>query len=298
MAGAVCVVVLALCGLAGCTRQWHPATEPHGMVRATFEYSPGYSLDVLTPAADANGPLPVFVLMHGCCGSRADMATFADGLAASGAVVFNVDWTGISAGGYPLGYEQAACAVRTASAFAGRFGGDPKAVALVGWSDGAMVGAVAALNAAQLSGACLVSGTAEPKAFVGIAGFYGWPLDAAGQIHPTPLSSSVRAFFGGTPQTAPDAWAQGNPFTVLAQRPELIIRLIVSSHDALRFNNRDFAAAARAHCHDVTLTIVDYQEDFSLITSRTPEGQTTIRTTMGALTDPAEADPTPAATIC
>ena len=99
----------------------------------------------------------------------------------------NADWAGIKkAARFPDAYADVACAVRFARARAADFGGDPAAVTLLGWSDGAMASAVVAAAGDQLDRSqCLYpSASSVPDALIGVAGFYGWTL-------PVPLSMST-----------------------------------------------------------------------------------------------------------
>ena len=98
------------------------------------------TLDVLAPETPGN--YPVVVVFHGggwVGGNPDDMAPpLAEAIAEAGAVVFNAPYRlALRGGGYPMTFEDAACAVRFARYFASGFGGDPGFVTVVGYSAGA-----------------------------------------------------------------------------------------------------------------------------------------------------------------
>lgn|GEM_PF-4995950 len=282
LAAVISLLTLGLASACGLAR-WTETPSPHGTVRTTRQYMPGYAVDVLTPSVPPRAPAPVVVTMHSCCGSRADLAVLAEGLAAAGAVVLNADWVGIRPGGYPLAYRQASCLVRTARRWAAAYGGDPRRVTLLGWGDGAMIGAVAALDAEDFQGGCPVAaGSPLPDAFVGVSAFLGWPVGLDGRVDAGPFADRAGPFFGGDPQSAAGAWRAGDPYAMLDRRPGFPMSLVTSVYEPLLAGNRRFAAAARARCHPVAVTAAPYDGDPSMIAPRTEEGRTTIRVTLAA----------------
>jgi acetyl esterase/lipase len=150
------------------------------------------------------GPAPL--------GARSGLSGLALALAAQGAVVFAADYRSMPAqnAGFPQTFEDVACAVRTARTMAAKYGGDPARVTLVGNSLGGWPGAVIAFSTQPFpldATNCLAqAGSSRPDAFVGVAGVY--TLD---KIDPGYLD----AFFGGTRQTAPGAWAAGDPYAIV-----------------------------------------------------------------------------------
>jgi acetyl esterase/lipase len=132
-------------------------------------------------------------------------------LAVDGAVVFNADYRGSARveRGYPMSYEDAACAVRFAREQAPRYGGDPSRLVLVGHSFGTYVGSIVALDGDEYEGECLASGgSAEPDAFVGLSGSYHW--------HDEPIWTT---FFGARRSAAPARWRDGDPHTHIGGNP-------------------------------------------------------------------------------
>ena len=167
-------------------------------------------LDVWHPATKAGWP--VVVSLHGRPRTRADMEPIARLLVAEGAVVFNADYRGGARveRGYPMAFEDAACAVRFAREHAATYGGDPSRIVLVGHSFGTYVGSIVALDGDAYDGACLADGgSAEPDAFVGLAGSYHW--------HDQPIWTT---FFGARLSSARARWRDGDPHSHIGGNPD------------------------------------------------------------------------------
>jgi len=247
-----------------------------------IRYTEAADLDVFRPAAGRG--LPVVVTLHGCCGSRSNLAPLAARLAENGTVVYNASWRGTDSagGGYPGAYEDAACAVRFARATAGAYGGDPRRVALVGWSDGALVGAVTAAAGDDFAGGCRAggdAGTAEavPDSFVALAGFFGWTPARDGTVGAPWVNDRTTHFFGGSPADVPMHWSVGNPYTHLERRRLLPIRLVVGQDDPLLVDSQCFARAARAAGHPVGLVVAPGAGHQTVIAPRYTEGKLAVR---------------------
>jgi acetyl esterase/lipase len=223
----------------------------------------------------------VAVPLHGCCGAKEDLAQLAWGVAARGAVVFNASWLAtVRGGGYPLVYQQAACAVRFARATASRYGGDPRRVTLLGWSDGALLAAVIANAGDDFSGDCQVAGvSALPDALVAVSGFLGWEVRAGRPVMRRYVTPQTTRFFGGTPATAARAWAVGNPYTHLGGNHRLAVRLLVSAADPVLDDNQRFLAALGRAGQPASLRVVD-GDPLLLISPRTEQGQVTVAETL------------------
>jgi acetyl esterase/lipase len=284
-AGALATVALVL--VAACGPPPTPAARTS--VSRDIAHAPGVTLDVYAPAAA--GHAPVLVLLHGCCGGKEDLAQLAEALAARGAVVFNASWRSMNDGGrYPLAYQQAACAVSFARARAASYGGDPGRVALLGWSDGALLAAVVANAGDRFGGACAARGTpARPDILIGVAGFFGWPPGPAGRVDPRYVSPRTIRFFGGTPARVPEAWAAGNPYTQLGGNPALEVRLVAADGDPLLADSRRFLAALRRAGHPATLVVVAAASHQGLLLPRTSQGRVTVREALAAATGPSRA---------
>ena len=228
-----------------------PSADGTVLITNDVPFTSLLTLDVLAP--ETPGTYPVVVVFHGggwVGGSPDDIAPLAQALAASGAVVFNAPYRlALRGGGYPMTFEDAACAVRFARHFATEFGGDPGFVTLVGYSAGAHIGAVTALTGDSFRGDCVVeSGSGLPDGFVGVAGPYNTDL----------LDPLMGVFFGKDRVDDPDSWEDGNPHNHVGENPNLIIRLIHGELDVLapvEFSiglDADLTGAG----YDVELTVV------------------------------------------
>jgi acetyl esterase/lipase len=255
-----------------------------GLVEAV-PYARGAVLDVHRPppgGVPAGGARPpTVVLVHGCCGDRADLGWLAEALTGAGALVLNADWAGIDADArFPDAYEEVACAVRFARARAGDFGGDPARVVLAGWSDGALAATVVATGGDTFDAARCVhpDASARPDAVVGIAGFYGWPLPVPAR-YVTPRAES---FLGGTPASAAESWARATPYGWPTGVDEPPAVLLVGTTDPLVDDARRYAAAQRAAGRSVRLLELPQAGDQTLLSPRTREGQTVVAEVMAA----------------
>jgi acetyl esterase/lipase len=112
--------------------------------------------DVYIPAAETK-PAPVVIIVHGggfTSGGRQTEAPYAQALAAVGFVTFNVDYSLVSPGsrGYPRQVQEIQHAIQWTAGHASQFGGDPHRLALVGFSAGAYLSAMAGLLESGLPG--------------------------------------------------------------------------------------------------------------------------------------------------
>ena len=248
-------------------------------VVATMTFEPGRRLDVWSPLRRPRAA-PVIVMVHSCCGDRADLGKLAEATAAAGAIVFNADWAGIRPGSrFPQAYDDIGCALAFAQVQAAQFGGDPERLALLGWGDGAMAAAVVAANPHDyLPATCTVrSPAAKPRALVGVAGFYGWPMPVPAQ-YANPRSN---AFFGGNPRHAPRAWRVASPYTALTHAAACTTLLVGRTDPLLADASRYARALRRAH-HRVRLVVAPNAGDQSMISPRSQEGRTTVREAIAA----------------
>jgi acetyl esterase/lipase len=261
-------------------------SQPSDMERAVrvtrgVAFMESARLDVFSPSVPSRTGAPVVVTLHGCCGSGEDLFQLAYGLAEAGAVVFNPSWRSLpDGGGYPEAYEQAACAIAFARVRAAEHGGDARRVTVVGWSDGALLGGVAANGGARCAGQN--GHAAVPDAFVAVGGFLGWPVAGDGRVDPRYVNEGTVRWFGGRPEAAPDAWAAGNPYAGLGRNPHVAIRLVVGRDDALLADNRRFLEAALGAGLDASLTVAEDAGDQTVVAPRTREGKLTVRTILEA----------------
>jgi acetyl esterase/lipase len=169
---------------------------------------------------------PTVVLFHGggwIAGTPDDIAPLARTIAESGAVVFNAPYRlMLDGGGFPMTFEDAACAVRFAAAQSVEYGGDPSQLVVVGYSAGAQIAALVALAADTFDGDCLVEmNDTLPTTLVGLAGPYD--TDALGPL--------MIPFFGTDPEVDPEPWRLGNPLTYIGDNPDLVVRLFHGQED-------------------------------------------------------------------
>lgn len=207
------------------------------------------------------GPWPVIVAVGGGPAppeQSASMGEFSRLVASQGAVVFAVDYRAGPewGGGYPVTYEDIACAIRVARADAAEWSGDPSRVTLAAHSFGPFVASVAALSDEGFDpapGACVeTDGSTRPDAFIGIAGIY-----SQDGITETYLTS----FFGGPRDAVPDRWAAGDPYALVAagRNSGLPVRLINGAQDAnvQPASSEAFHEALHAAGYDSKLAIIE-----------------------------------------
>jgi acetyl esterase/lipase len=202
-----------------------PATSvtSSSIAPATGAVTPGDpAMEVLVP--EGEGPFPALVLAHGggwVGGSPSQMGDLARFLTDQGYLTVNTSYT-LSNGlaGFPLAVDDVACAVRHAAAHPDSNG----SVAIVGFSAGAHIGALVALDGEGRYGdRCSLPDPVTPDRFVGLAG----PYDVAR------LAPLVVPFFGVPVSEDPELWVTGNPLRQAAGDPGLDSLLLHGENDAL-----------------------------------------------------------------
>ncbi len=203
----VAIVAMVL-GAAGCAADEAATGCPDGgcalgeprVVSYTSPASLLRQMDVVAPTEE--GPWPVVVVAHGGMQRRAAVASWATGIAAGGAMVYNVDWSPAGVVGNTDAVGRLGCALQVAVADAADQGVDTSRVVFVGHSLGATNGAVVSLGGAPALDDCAVSGPPTlPDAFVGYEG----PYDL------------------GTEDTSAGV---GSPYDHLGGNPDLVVRLV------------------------------------------------------------------------
>ncbi len=147
---------------------------PGGEVR-DVAYAPGprHALDIYLPCAGSEPP-PVVVFFYGggwTSGERATYRFMGRALAACGALVIIPDYRVWPETGFPGFLEDAAASVAAARMEAGRRGGDPSRLFLLGHSAGAYIATMLALDPAWLRGAG-VDAHAALSGVIGVSGPY------------------------------------------------------------------------------------------------------------------------------
>ena len=182
---------------------------------------PEIDAEVLIP--DGAGPFPAVVLVHGggwVAGSPEMMQPLADFLTNEGYLTVNAAYTlSFEQPGFPAAIDDIACAVRYAAAHPDSDG----TVVVLGYSSGAHISAVVALNGDDYAADCPIPGTGVPDRLVGLAG----PYDVAR------LGPLMIPFFGATPGEDPDAWRAGNPLNLVDQNPDLESLLLYGGDDEI-----------------------------------------------------------------
>jgi acetyl esterase/lipase len=172
-----------------------------------------------------------------------DLARFLTG---EGYLTVNTAYT-LSNGvaGFPLAVDDIACAVRHAASHPESDG----TVAVVGFSAGAHIGALAVLDDGTYGGRCSLPDPVIPNRFVGIAG----PYDMA-RVGPLALP-----FFGVSPRDDPELWVAGNPLRQAARNPGLSSLLLHGERDALLDLGyaTDFAEALTAAGSEALVEVVE-----------------------------------------
>lgn len=197
-----------------------PFTPPLGCAQAAAGSTCRLTMDVVRPSF--GGPWPVLVLFPGGPadpGSADYLLPFATALAGQGNVVMDVQWRQSTAygGGFATSFQDAACAIGVARATAGKYGGNAQSVTAVGHSLGGWAAAVVGLTPGPFwpaAGACNpVAGSLRPDAIVDIDGATDEPVTMEdGEPY-------VTQFFGGTPDTQPDAYAAADVLQIIKGNP-------------------------------------------------------------------------------
>lgn len=209
-------------------------------ISSDIPYTSQQMLDVYSP--EAAGDWPLVLVLHGAGDYKAMVSSLAEGISALGAVVFVPTWSQESADPVGTAFENAACAIRFARAHASEYGSLGERVIIVGYSAGAVVGAVMMLAGDEFRGDCLTeAGSAFPQILVGLDG--GYDLIAT-----TPADQL---------QEDPAAWIRLDPFSYIGRVPmreEMRFVLLVGSNVTLQSHTQAFRDALKASGYDVTLS--------------------------------------------
>lgn len=177
--------------------------------RLSYGEDPRQTLDVFAPAAAASGPWPVLVFFYGGgwdSGSREVYGWAAQALAARGFVVAVPDYRVVPRVHFPAFVEDAAAATAEVGGIAGRYGGDPARLGVVGHSAGAHLAMMIALDRRYMAA---VEAPGLIKAAAGLAGPYDFlPFDVPASINafgraPDPTLTQPVAFVRAD---APPLW--------------------------------------------------------------------------------------------
>ncbi len=224
------------------------APEP-GALHEAVAVAEGVRADVLVPRGP--GPHPVLVYLHGggwICGSPRSHRKLAARFAEAGMLVVNVDYRLAPEHPFPTPFEDCVAALRWAAHEAGRFGGDPRRLAVGGDSAGANLAAAAA--------AALADDPARPRAALLIYGAFdlatlaeappgaeppGGSLVALGRDM---LDLMVGSYLGGSPAPALLADPRVSPLHAAHRLPPS--HVVVGGADPLASQAEALAAALRS----------------------------------------------------
>jgi acetyl esterase/lipase len=187
LAGA-CGLLLAACSPLTLYNNFAPRDPARHVARGVaYGPDPRQKLDVYTPDAASDAPLPVLVFFYGGgwnSGKRQDYAWVGQNLAAQGFVVVVPDYRLVPDVHYPAFVQDGAAAVRWTHDHAAQFGADPDRLLLAGHSAGAYIALQLAMDQTFLRAAGV-----DPKLIKGVAGLSG-PYD----FYPFVSPLSVAAF--------------------------------------------------------------------------------------------------------
>ena len=217
----------------------------------TETYADGLELDIHAPAEI--GPWPVVITIHGggwFVGDRESMGPLADGLASRKAVVFNATYRTLTLGGsFPGMVDDVACAVQFARDAASEFTTTPDVVTVVGHSAGAHLSSLVAFAPGEFGQDCPEGPARAPDALVGLAG----PYDIS------QLGGLLTPMFGVPIQDDPELWASGNPFTWIADSPDIPTLLLHGDADRVApvAFSEELAEALTNAGRDVTFEVLE-----------------------------------------
>jgi acetyl esterase len=229
-----------------------------GALHEAVPIAEGVSADLLVPRGA--GPHPVLVYLHGggwVCGSPRTHRKLAARFAEAGNLVVNVDYRLAPEHPFPTPFEDCVAALRWAAREAGRFGGDPRRLAVGGDSAGA--------NLAAAASVALAADPARPRAALLIYGVFEFAtLDAAApaaapqagplvEIGKDLLDLMVGSYLGNSPGAKLLADPRVSPLHEAGRLPPC--HIVVGGADPLASQSDALAAALRragvAHEHVV-----------------------------------------------
>jgi acetyl esterase/lipase len=194
------------------------------------------------PHADAayRPPSPAVIVIHGGSwsgGVKSDFATYDRWLAAEGRVVFDVEYRLASgAQHFPAQVMDIKCAIAWVKSHAARYHVNPERLALIGRSAGGQLALLAAYTANDPTlrpGSC----DAQETSVRAVISFYGptdlaWDYTHPGRPDVIDTPRVLENYLGGSPATAPQAYASASPIEhVSAQSPPTLF--LHGGHDQL-----------------------------------------------------------------
>lgn len=205
--------------------QWHnvPYTPaiPCGSVAS---FTCHLMMDITAPTS--GGPWPLIVFLPGGPSApmvryRFEIDPFAKAIAGQGAVVMVAGWREgpVWAGGYPISFQDVACAIGVARKIGPAYSANPDRVTLQGHSTGGWPAAVVGLTPVPFTpapGSCNpTAGSLRPDAVVSVDG----DLNEVTEPNKADGLSYITSFLGGNQASHRDAWAAADPFALVKRYP-------------------------------------------------------------------------------
>ncbi|HEY0078687.1 MAG TPA: alpha/beta hydrolase [Pyrinomonadaceae bacterium] len=199
-------------------------------------------LDVYQPQANDTSKtlLPAVIVIHGGSwsgGAKSDFASYDRWLAADGRVVFDVEYRlANGAQRFPAQIMDIKCAIAWVKSHAAQYHVDPERLALLGRSAGGQLALLAAYTANDPTlqpGSC----NAQDTSVRAVISFYGptdlaWDYTHPGRPDVIDTPHVLENFLGGSPISAPKAYASGSPIEhVSAESPPTLF--LHGGHDQL-----------------------------------------------------------------
>jgi acetyl esterase/lipase len=193
---------------------------PEGHPLRLDVYQPRYSTQREPQTDVASRPLsPAVIVIHGGSwsgGEKSDFASYDRWLAASGRVVFDVEYRlANGAQRFPAQLMDIKCAIAWVKNHAAQYHVDPERLALLGRSAGGQLALLAAYTANDLSlqpGSC----NAQDTSVRAVISFYGptdlaWDYTHPGRPDVIDTTHVLENYLGGSPTSAPQAYASASP---------------------------------------------------------------------------------------
>ena len=248
--GILCIACVALL-LGGCEGTLFAglnATNPRAGIELrrdiAFDAADGLDLDVYRPAAATHAPVVVFFYGGSWVNGRRQWYRFVGAaLAAHGVVAVIPDYRKYPQVGLDGYMRDAAQALRWTRDHATEFGGDPRALFVMGHSSGGHIAALLATDPAWLAAEGMQP--RELAGFIGLAGVYDFvPIPA--------YETDMLAMFGRDPATQllaePVHYVQGT-------EPPMLLLHGTADHEVAPSNSISLAHVMQEHGEDATLKL-------------------------------------------
>lgn len=223
---------------------WLQAAAVRRVGEAAYGFHDRHRLEIYRPRSEAES-LPIVIFFYGGrwrSGSRRQYRLLARMLAAPGRVVVVPDYRLYPEVRFPAFVQDAQAALAWVEVNAGRYGGDPRRIFLIGHSAGAHLASLAALGGAP------ASGPAAPQHHVMVAGVVG--LAGPYDLLPIrdPLLQAIFGEAGSQPQAQPlgRVHAGAPPFLLLHGGRDRIVGPGQSKRMWRRLNEIQTTNGARA----------------------------------------------------